>query len=267
MDAAPPPVDQKGGRRTPLMRGGVERAGKYQMSGEWASSTLAWWQEAGVDVIVGETPRNWLAPAPPAAEARAEPVAEPAAAPAALADTLEAFQNWLATSDQLPLAPSGAPRVGPGGDPASGVMILLDMPSADDVAAGRLLTGEAGALFDRMLAAIGRSRETIYLAALSPVRTASGLLDERGARALAEIARHHVGLVAPRALLLFGDACSKALIGPAVNKTRGKWHEIETNSGKIRTLVTIRPEKLLVQPNLKKLAWEDLQLLMGELKP
>ena len=131
------------------------------MSGDWASSTLAWWQEAGVDTIVGESPRNWLAPAREVREAQADFAAAPPPAPAALPDTLEAFQSWLLASDQLPFAAPTAARVGPGGDPASGLMIMLDMPSAEDAAAGRLLSGEAGALFDRMLAAIGRGRDTI----------------------------------------------------------------------------------------------------------
>ena len=84
--------------------------------------------------------------------------------------------------------------------------------------------------------------------------------------ALGRIARHHAGLVAPRALLLFGDACGRALLGLAVGEGRGRWHEIDTPGGRIKTLLTIRPEKLLKQPGLKKLAWEDFQLLREGLK-
>jgi len=234
------------------------------MASSWAASALTWWQDAGVDVIVGETPRDWLAPA----AAAATPAESPAPPPtAALPDTLEAFQAWLLESPDLPLATPSAPRVGTSGDPASGLMILVDMPSPQDVAAGTLLSGEPGALFDRMIKAIGRSRDSLYLAPLSPVRTATGRLDGESAEALARIARHHVGLVGPKALLLFGDACAKALVGTAVAGARGKWHETETKAGKIKTLVTIRPEKLMTQPALKKLAWDDLQLLMEGLKP
>ncbi len=227
------------------------------MGSDWAASALSWWQEAGVDTIVGEEPRNWLVPAPkPAAT-----VPEPAAAVQA-PQTLDDFQTWLRESPDLPFASPAAPRVGPSGDPASGLMVVLDMPSAEDAAAGLLLSGPAGALFDRMLTAIHRDRETIYLAPLSPVRSPSGAIDARSAAILAEIARRHVALVRPKALLLFGDACSKALIGPAVAGARGRWHDLETPAGPIKTLVTIRPEKLLQQPALKSLAWTDLQMLM-----
>ena len=229
------------------------------MATDGAASALKWWLDAGVDTLVGETPRDWLRPAPAAAP---RALAEPAApAPAeALPAELSAFQAWLLGAGLASAAPSGG-RVGPSGDPASGLMVLIDMPSPADVAAGALLSGEAGALFDRMMAAIGRGRGSLYLASLSPARTPTGTLDPAAAKRLAEVARHHVALVRPAALLLFGDACAKALLGAPVAQARGKWHELETQTGKISTLVTIRPEKLVSQPGLKKLAWEDLQML------
>lgn len=222
----------------------------------WAASALDWWQEAGVDVVVGETPRDWLS-----AKAKAAPV-QSAPAPTPLPDTLDAFHDWLATSIDLPFAAPSARRERPVGDPASGLMVLIDMPSPE----GGLLAGEAGALFDRMLNAIGRSRETIYLASLSPIRTPTGLIDDSYLARLGEVARHHIGLVAPSTLLMFGDICGKALVGAPVAGARGKWHEVATASGPIKTLVTIKPEKLNEMPAIKKLAWADLQMLMEELK-
>ena len=70
----------------------------------------------------------------------------------------------------------------------------------------------------------------------------------------------HIALAAPKAVLLFGDQCAKALLGSAVAGARGRWHALESPAGPIKTLVTIRPEKLLQQPGMKKLAWEDLQM-------
>lgn len=225
------------------------------MTSSWAASALDWWQEAGVDVIVGETPRDWLNPRAKAAPVPAAPV------PAALPATLESFHDWLATAADLPFAAPSARRDLPSGDPDSGLMVLVDMPSAE----GGLLAGEAGALFDRMLVAIGRSRETVYLASLSPIRTPSGAIDDRNAARLGEIARHHIALVAPQTLLLFGDICGKALVGAAVAEARGKWHEVATEKGPVKTLVTIKPEKLNAMPAMKKLAWSDLQMLMEAL--
>ncbi len=235
--------------------------GEEDLSPAAAASALQWWADAGVDILVDETPRDWLRPkskAPPAPAAAA-----PAAAPAAeLPDQLDLFREWLRTSETLSFARPSAPRVCPAGDPASGLMMMAGMPSDEDCASGVLMSGDVGRLFDRMLAAVGRSRETIYLAALSCLRPQSGLLGDEAGRDCAALARHHVGLVQPKALLLFGDSCSKALLGLSVAQARGRWHEIATHAGPIRTIVTIAPEILLKQPALKRLAWADLQLLM-----
>jgi uracil-DNA glycosylase family 4 len=227
------------------------------MTSSWAASALDWWREAGVDVLVGEEPHDWLN-----AKAKSAPAAPAPPPPQALPDTLDGFRDWLAATVELPFAGPGVRRDLPEGDPGSGLMVLVDMPSAE----GGLLAGGAGALFERMLLAIGRSRETIYLASLSPVRAPTGMFNDKYAPRLGEIARHHLGLVAPRTLLAFGDTCGKALLGAPVTAARGKWHEVATPAGPVKTLVTIKPENLIERIDLKKLAWADLQLLMEELK-
>ena len=227
-----------------------------EMSSGWASSTLKWWSDAGVDVIVGETAHDWLAPVPRSAAEVPAPTTSPTPPmPTTLAD----FQAWLVGEADLPGAASSAPRLGPSGKPESAVMVLTDAPTLEDFSGSRLVSSDG--LFDRMLAAIGLSRDTIYLASLSPFRPPSGNLAPASLDRLAEVARHHIALIRPRALLLLGDVCSRALTGAAVNQARSKWHEIETNDGRFRALVTLKPEQLLKQPNLKNLAWADLQML------
>jgi len=232
------------------------------MSSSRAQSALSWWEEAGVDTVVGETPRDWLNPKAKATPPEAAPTAAPP-----LPATLETFQAWLRESDALPFASPSTPRVGPSGDPASKLMVMIDMPSLADNETGALLSGEAGALFDRMMAAIQLARDCIYLASLSPIRTPTGSIDPESADRLAGIARHHIGLVKPEVLLLFGDICGRVLAGATVAGARGRWHDIETPAGPIKALVTIRPEKLMTQPALKAHAWADLQLLMEGLTP
>jgi DNA polymerase len=242
---------------------------------EAAASVLQWWSDAGVDVLVDESPRDWLKPqakAPPPGPA-VIPASSPAALPAPKApadlppDQLDLFQAWLRDSAALPYASPGAPRVCPSGDPTAGLMVIADMPSGEDCTAGTMLSGEAGRLFDRMLAAIGRSRDTIYLAALSCLRSPDGRFNSEAAKNCAELARHHAGLVMPRALLIFGDAASKALLGLPLVQARGRWHEIATHAGPVRALVTIAPKQLIEAPAQKRYAWADLQMLIEEMKP
>lgn len=231
------------------------------MSSRWAESALSWWEEAGVDTLVSEEPRDWLAQSKPAAAPVAAP--EPPPAPAEIfPDDLPGFQAWLAATDAIPFASPAMRRAAPAGDPVAGLMAITDMPSA----AGAIFDDEAGTLVERMLAAIGRSRDTIYLAPFSPIRPPAGRIDKAGVELLTRAMHHHIGLAAPKALLIFGDSCSRALLGTTMTQARGRWHEVETPAGTVKAVVTIRPQELLTQPKLKAHAWADLQLLMEGLQ-
>ena len=228
------------------------------MNAGLAASALAWWNEAGVDMLVAEEPRDWLKPK--AAPLPAGPATDVAAAPEALPDTLDAFHTWLASAP-LPFPAAGS-RLAPAGDPQARLMVMVPMPAPD----GGWFEGEAGPMFDRMLTAMhGLDRDRIYLVPLSPARPLSGRLDDSSVARLGEIARHHLGLLRPRALLLFGDACSGALLGAPVAEMRGGWREVATPAGPVRTVATIRPEQIRGRSSIRQLVWDDLQLVMEEL--
>ncbi|RVT93769.1 uracil-DNA glycosylase family protein [Sphingomonas crocodyli] len=240
------------------------------------AALFAWWRDAGLDCFVEDVPRDWLTPpvkavvraAPvevstPSAPAPSAPVAAPPPAPAALPDSLDALQAWLATSDAIRLPTAG--RIAPAGDPASGVMMMVDQPEPDDAEAGQLMAGEIGRLFDRMMAAIGRDRASIYLAAMAPARPIAGHVDAALAHHLGEVARRHVSLARPRALLLFGDQPARALLGKGTIEARGRVHDVQIDGGATRVIATFHPRHLLRHPAHKAHAWADLQLLMKTL--
>lgn len=230
------------------------------MSTELAASALAWWSEAGVDTLVAEEPRDWLKPKVLAAPPATAPEAEPALVDA-LPDTINAFQDWLATAP-LPFPTIGA-RLAPQGDPSSKLMVIVDMPAPS----GGWFEGEADPLFDRMLAAMkGLNRDNLYLAPLSPARPLTGRIDPAYARRLGEIARHHVGLVRPRALLLFGEACASGLLDCSIPEARAGRQEIDTPAGPVPAVATIRPEQIGGRKPLREMVWKDLQRVMEELK-
>lgn len=237
----------------------MDRAGSHSPH-DVAASAIDWWNEAGVDVLVDESPRNWLRAKVPAPVAAPDPTAAPA--PSGFPDQLDMFQAYLRDAEDLSFASRGARRVCPSGDPASGLMIVTDMPAAEDCTAGVLLSGETGRLFDRMLAAIGRDRASTYLASLSCFRSPDGRLAGEAGQQCVAVARHHIGIAAPKSLLIFGDSCARALLGLSVMQARGRWHRVPTHAGEIPAIVTFSPAYLLDQPAAKRHAWADLQLLM-----
>ena len=219
-----------------------------------ADSLIGWWLDAGVDVAVSETPRDWLG----------RQKAQLAAAPTAISTTekpadLAAFQAWLATSTGLPMDRPGAIRVASVGPEAAKVMLLSDLPAREDAAEGKPIGGDAWALTDRMLAAIGVTPAEAYVASLSPFH-APGARFNGDLDACAAIARDHIRLARPERLILFGDAPARALLGEPLARARGRVHRVEG----IRTCATFHPRWLLQRPSDKALAWRDLLLLMSE---
>ncbi|ABQ70442.1 uracil-DNA glycosylase [Rhizorhabdus wittichii DC-6] len=241
------------------------------------TSLMGWWEDAGLDVLVDEAPRDWLArvvppvarpvaavaaPAPvPAQPTVAAPIpAQPAARAAAFPDTLDGFQSWLATSDEITMPMSA--RIAASGDPATGLMVLVDLPEAEDPANGRLLSGPAGDLFDKMLGAMGRDRQSLYLSAMAPGRPSGGFVDPTQGALFGRLARHHVLLAQPRALLLMGEQPSRTFLNLGFVEARGRVHDVQLPGGAVNAVATFHPRTLLQHPQQKRRAWEDLQLLM-----
>ncbi|MEM8695118.1 MAG: uracil-DNA glycosylase family protein [Pseudomonadota bacterium] len=213
---------------------------------------------------MGDKPRAWLEdpklPKAKPAMGKTPAPAEPAALPLNMPGDLAAFRAWMLSTDAL--HGSAAERLDASGDPASGLMILVDMPERGDTQAGQLLSGDAGLLFDRMLAAIGRDRASAYIAALAPARIAGGAVDDTLLDTLGRAARHHTALAEPRHLLLMGDAPSRVFCGASLNESRGKQHIFNHDGGTVSVTATFHPRFLLRQPRLKAQSWQDLQMII-----
>jgi DNA polymerase len=141
-------------------------------------------------------------------------------------------------------------------------MLLADMPAAEDCSAGASSPAKRVGCSIACSPAIGRDRGSIYLAFAVLSASPDGRWSGEASGRCAALARHHIGLVAPRVLLLLGDAPAKALIGMGMAQGRGRWHDIQTHAGPVKALVTLPPDLLLKQPGLKAHAWADLQMLM-----
>jgi DNA polymerase len=223
-----------------------------------AASALEWWRDAGVDMFVEEEARDWLARTPPpapvtAAEADvAAPVAE------ALPDTLEAFLEWR-MGDAAPEAGWMTPRLGPTGPADAEWVIVTDVPEIED--SERLMSGPAGRLLDRMLAAVGQSRESVYLLPLATARPVTGRIAPDDEPRLAELARHHLTLLKPAKLLLLGQSASNVLAGTMGNSLTNPIRLVNHFGANTVTVASYHPRFLLERPAAKSEAWKHLLLL------
>ena len=217
-----------------------------------AAAALQWWLEAGVDVAVGESPRDWLKAAPLVQSPA------PADSPPILHEDLSAFRHWLSSESGLPLDRAGARRVLPHGAEGAEVMLLSGIPATED--GEQPIGGEAWELMVRMLGAIGIRADQAYSASLACFSTPGAKMSTNELESCAEIARRHIALVKPKRLILLGDGPSVALLGEKLAQARGRTHKVEG----VRTIATYHPRLLLQRPANKGLAWRDLLLLMEE---
>ena len=218
-----------------------------------AAAALAWWVEAGVDVVTSDTPRDWLK-----AAAAPLPAATQSESSAVVHEDLSAFRHWLSSEPGLPLDRAGARRVLPHGAEGAAVMLLSDAPALED--GDQPIGGEAWALMVRMLAAIGLAPEDAYSASLVCFAAPGAKLTAAELENCAGIARRHVALAKPKRLILLGEGPARALLGEKLPQARGRAHKVEG----VRTIATFHPRWLLQRPGDKALAWRDLLLLMEE---
>ncbi len=228
-----------------------------------AASALNWWRDAGVDVLVEDDPRDWTAR--PSATAQPETSGRAIAAgpepEAPLPATIEAFLDWRYGAS-APEAAMGDPLAPAEGDPTAPLMIVTDLPEFDG-STPALLDGTAGKLFDRILAAIGQSRDSIYLVPLCAVRPITGQVPRDLEDKLGEILRHHIALAAPARLLLLGQATSRAVLGTDAGKNPEGLTPFNYSGGTSDVVAIRHPRFLLNKPAAKADAWKDLQLLIG----
>ncbi|VXD03597.1 uracil-DNA glycosylase family protein [Sphingomonas sp. 8AM] len=232
-----------------------------------AASALDWWHDAGVDVVVGDEGFAWLdSAAQQLATRQTERPAAAEVAPAsdALPEDAAAFAAWR-IGEAAPEARWGGGAIAASGPADAELMVFVDCPERDD--RELLMEGEVGRLFERMLAAIGRTRADTALASVCVRRPTTGRVPRETEARLGEIARHHVALAAPKRLLVMGDAASRAILTMNVADARGRFHTLNHKNGTVTQVVASHhPRFLLDRPTAKAEAWKDLLLLTGEVE-
>lgn len=221
------------------------------------ASALEWWDAAGVDVLVEDEVRDWFAkPAP----LRTEPQPEPAvAAPApTLPQTLPEFLAWR-IGEAAPEAGWHSPLIGPALVENPAWTIFVDMPEPED--SDTLWSGPAGALLDRMLAAVALSRDSVQLVPLCFARPATGQVPADTASQLVELATHFLSLVQPKKLLLLGHAATRAVLGPEAWPPELRSHDVNRYETTTQVVATYHPRSLIERPAAKSETWKHLLLL------
>lgn len=140
-------------------------------------------------------------------------------------------------------------------------LVIGEAPGAEEDAQGEPFVGRAGQLLNAMLQAVGKARESVYIANILKCRP-PGNRDPRPEEVIQcrPYLRRQIELIAPRIILAVGRIAAQNLLNSdeAIGRLRGKIHRLP-DSG-IPVVVTYHPAYLLRKPVEKSKAWDDLQL-------
>jgi uracil-DNA glycosylase len=184
------------------------------------------------------------------------------------AKTLTELRDILSGFDGCNLKFTAKNLVFGDGNPAAPVMFVGEAPGRDEDIEGLPFVGRSGQLLDRMLAAIGRNRNSAYIANVIPWRPpgnrAPTPLETEICRPFIE---RQIALVDPDFLVLLGGAASKQILRTeqGISKLRGRWRDYDTGKRTIRALATLHPAYLLRTPAQKRYAWRDFLMLKAAL--
>ena len=180
------------------------------------------------------------------------------------AKSLDKLKKSILSSNHCDLKRQAKNIVFSDGNPNSKIMIIGEAPGANEDEEGLPFVGRAGALLDKMLAAIDLDRKKIYISNIINYRPPDNRrpTDEEIKRYLPFITKH-IEIISPKILVLLGSTAMNALIGNdvVISKMRGKWIEKKFGNCKTSVIITFHPAFLMRQPAQKKMAWVDLKMI------
>ncbi|KQZ12986.1 DNA polymerase [Mesorhizobium sp. Root554] len=243
---APPPALPKGGDRVPATAREPER-------------TAA----PASDRARPAQPRR-----PSTDNAAARPTTVPDEAQATLArdlarqaQTLDELREAMAGFDGCNLKFTAKNLVFSDGNPEADVMLVGEAPGRDEDLEGLPFVGRSGQLLNRMLAAIGLDRTSVYIANVIPWRPPGNRTPTPHETEICRpFIERQIELVGPKLLVTLGGPSAKTLLATTegILRLRGNWRSHATASGAvIPAMPTLHPAYLLRTPAHKKLVWRD----------
>jgi uracil-DNA glycosylase len=154
------------------------------------------------------------------------------------------------------------------GNPKARLMIVGEAPGRDEDIAGLPFVGRSGQLLDRMLAAIGLDRKSVYIANLVPWRPPGNRTPTpQESQICLPFLKRQIELADPDILLCLGGPAAAALLGmtDGIRKFRGRWRVYHTGKREIRAIASFHPSYLLRSPLEKRFAWKDFLSLRAAL--
>lgn len=176
-------------------------------------------------------------------------------------ETLAAIRTDLGDCRRCKLSKARKNIVFGSGSPTARVLFVGEAPGQDEDLQGEPFVGEAGQLLTKMIAAMGFTRQEVYICNVLKCRPPGNRNPEPDEIAsCSPFLLRQVQAIAPQVIIALGTFAAQTLLGSRepISRLRGKFH----NYHDIPLMPTFHPSFLLRSPEKKREAWADLQQVM-----
>ena len=150
------------------------------------------------------------------------------------------------------------------GDGNADLMFIGEGPGAEEDLQGLAFVGAAGQLLTKMIAAIGMTREKVYICNVVKCRPPQNRVPApEEVVACLPFLRAQFALVKPKVIVLLGATAARAVLGDQIRITRDRGQWVEKKG--VWFMPTYHPAALLRDESKKRDAWHDLQAVKEKL--
>ncbi len=149
------------------------------------------------------------------------------------------------------------------GDPNARILFVGEGPGRDEDLQGRPFVGKAGELLEKMLGAMGFSRDTVYICNVVKCRPPDNRTPTPAeAQRCLPYLRRQIELIRPGVIITLGATPLRELLGitTGITRIRGQWQTLDMLGG-IPVMPTFHPAYVLRQytQDVRRAVWGDLQ--------
>lgn len=205
--------------------------------------------------------------APPALPAR-DPARKPADVASRLADLCARYER---EAPHQHFVTAHTKIVFGDGDPCARLVFVGEAPGEEEDRQGRPFVGRSGELLNKMIVAMGLSRQQVYICNVLKTRPPDNATPTGREIELCEpYLREQLAIIAPEVIVTLGLPAARALLKTqeSMTKMRGAWRSYKLPDGQAVPLMpTFHPAYLLrnYTPETRKLVWSDLRQVMDRL--
>jgi DNA polymerase len=151
------------------------------------------------------------------------------------------------------------------GHPNARLVLVGEAPGREEDERGEPFVGEAGRLLDRILFAMGLSRDEVYICNVLKCRPPNNRNPEASEVATCEpFLIRQITAIQPQVIVALGLFAVQTLLQSKVpiSRVRGTWQKYQG----IPLMPTYHPAYLLRNPNGKREVWSDMKLVVERLR-